>query len=150
GEYHQVLPPGIDLTRCLPLGKPYGLGPRVPVYVISPWSKGGWVDSQVFDHTSVLRFLERRFGVAEPNISAWRRAVCGDLTSAFDFADPDGRRFLDELPDTTVLAVAARALRDTTLPPTPALPLLPGQEEGSRPSRAPPPQLHPTSPAPPR
>ena len=57
--------------------------------VVSPWSKGGWVDSQVFDHTSVLQFLERRFGVGEPNISPWRRAVAGDLTSAFDFADPD-------------------------------------------------------------
>jgi phospholipase C len=74
GEYHEVLPPGIDPTRCLPLGKPYGLGPRVPMYVISPWSKGGWVSSEVFDHTSVIRFLERRFGVAEPNISGWRRA----------------------------------------------------------------------------
>ncbi|MCB2747270.1 hypothetical protein KQ905_14885, partial [Listeria monocytogenes] len=47
--------------------QPYGLGPRVPMYVISPWSKGGWVNSQVFDHTSVIRFLEQRFGVMEPN-----------------------------------------------------------------------------------
>jgi hypothetical protein len=46
------------------------------------------------------------FGVVEPNISPWRRAVCGDMTSAFDFADPDNRRFLDELPDTTALAAA--------------------------------------------
>ena len=62
------------------------MGPRVPMLVVSPWSHGGWVNSQVFDHTSVIRFLEARFGVAEPNISAWRRAVAGDLTSAFDFA----------------------------------------------------------------
>jgi phospholipase C len=67
----------------------YGLGPRVPMLVVSPWSKGGWVNSQVFDHTSIVRFLELRFGVREPNISPWRRAVCGDLSSCFDFASPD-------------------------------------------------------------
>lgn len=66
-------------------GLPVGLGPRVPMTVVSPWSSGGWVNSEVFDHTSVLRFLEVVTGVREPNISAWRRAVCGDLTSCFDF-----------------------------------------------------------------
>jgi phospholipase C len=66
--------------------QPVGLGPRVPMLVVSPWTKGGWVCSQTFDHTSVLQFLEARFGVVEPNISAWRRAICGDLTSAFDFS----------------------------------------------------------------
>ena len=55
--------------------EPVGLGPRVPMVVVSPWSRGGWVNSQVFDHTSVLRFLEVLTGVAEPNISAWRRSV---------------------------------------------------------------------------
>ncbi|HDR9881385.1 TPA: phospholipase C, phosphocholine-specific [Burkholderia cenocepacia] len=68
---------------------PIGLGPRVPMFVISPWSKGGKINSQVFDHTSVIRFLEARFGLQESNITPWRRAVCGDLTSAFDFANPD-------------------------------------------------------------
>ncbi|MFX5522114.1 alkaline phosphatase family protein, partial [Acinetobacter baumannii] len=63
-------------------GKPYGPGPRVPMSVVSPWSRGGWVNSQVFDHTSVLRVLEARFGVMEPNISAYRRAIAGDLVSA--------------------------------------------------------------------
>ena len=48
---------------------------RVPMYVISPWSRGGWVNSQVFDHTSILQFLEKRFGVQEPNISPYRRAA---------------------------------------------------------------------------
>ncbi|HEY9028219.1 MAG TPA: phospholipase C, phosphocholine-specific, partial [Burkholderiaceae bacterium] len=61
-------------------GLPIGLGVRVPMTVVSPWSRGGHVCSQVFDHTSVIRFLEKRFGVIEPNISPWRRAVCGDLT----------------------------------------------------------------------
>ncbi|WP_231738499.1 MULTISPECIES: phosphocholine-specific phospholipase C [Sphingomonas] len=69
---------------------PIGLGIRVPTIIVSPWTSGGHVCSQLFDHTSILRFMERRFGVAEPNISAWRRSVCGDLTSAFDFAAPAG------------------------------------------------------------
>src|SRR3984893_160233 len=82
--------PGNDTS---PAG-PYGLGARVPMLVISPWSKGGYVCSQVFDHTSVIRFIERRFGATHPDlfesqISQWRRAVCGDLTSAFNFATPD-------------------------------------------------------------
>ncbi|AJY42588.1 phospholipase C, phosphocholine-specific [Burkholderia humptydooensis] len=68
---------------------PIGLGPRVPMFVISPWSKGGKVNSEVFDHTSVIRFLEARFGFRETNISPWRRTVCGDLTSAFDFSNAD-------------------------------------------------------------
>jgi phospholipase C len=54
--------------------------------VISPWSTGGWVCSQVFDHTSVLQFLEARFNVPAPHITAWRRSLCGDLTAAFDFS----------------------------------------------------------------
>ncbi|HEY4290555.1 MAG TPA: phospholipase C, phosphocholine-specific [Puia sp.] len=66
-----------------------GLGFRVPLIVASPWSRGGWVNSQVFDHTSTLQFLEKFLShktgktVAEPNISDWRRLVCGDLTSVF-------------------------------------------------------------------
>jgi phospholipase C len=68
---------------------PIGLGFRVPMIVASPWSRGGWVNSQLFDHTSTLAFLEhfvqRKYGktVREANISAWRRAFCGDLTSCF-------------------------------------------------------------------
>lgn len=72
-----------------PDGGVYGPGIRVPMYILSPWSRGGWVNSQVFDHTSVIRFLEARFGVEEPNISPYRRAVCGDLTSAFNFKNPN-------------------------------------------------------------
>ncbi|MCK4176999.1 alkaline phosphatase family protein [Aciditerrimonas ferrireducens] len=61
---------------------PLGLGFRVPCLVVSPFSRGGWVCSEVFDHTSTLRFLERRFGVGVPNLSPWRRSVTGDLTAA--------------------------------------------------------------------
>ena len=80
---------------------PLGLGIRVPAIIVSPWSRGGFVCSEVFDHTSTLRFLERRFGVRENNISDWRRTVCGDLTSAFDFATPNR--------DWTALALPATA-----------------------------------------
>lgn len=79
------LVPGADLGGL----QPVGLGPRVPLLLISPWTTGGWVCSETFDHTSVLRFLETRFGVEAPNISAWRRSICGDLTSAFDFSGTD-------------------------------------------------------------
>ncbi|WP_369215223.1 phosphocholine-specific phospholipase C [Streptomyces flavofungini] len=66
-------------------GRPTGLGVRVPMLVVSPWTVGGYVCSEVFDHTSVVRFLEKWTGVREPNIGAWRRQVTGDLTGAFDF-----------------------------------------------------------------
>jgi phospholipase C len=68
---------------------PIGLGFRVPLVIASPWSRGGYVCSQVFDHTSLLQFLEvflshkKGQPVRETNISVWRRTVCGDLTSAF-------------------------------------------------------------------
>ncbi|MEC3951944.1 alkaline phosphatase family protein [Nocardia sp. CDC153] len=61
-----------------------GLGARTPAIIVSPWSKQA-VCSELFDHTSVLKFLERVTGVAEPNISPWRRQMCGDLSSLFDF-----------------------------------------------------------------
>ncbi|MFS2046986.1 alkaline phosphatase family protein, partial [Stenotrophomonas geniculata] len=100
GEYHRHPAPGDEKYDLAELrGRPYGLGPRVPLYVISPWSRGGWVDSQVYDHTSVIRLIERRFGVAAPDISPWRRAVCGDLSNAFDFAQRDTRPFVRGLPD---------------------------------------------------
>ncbi|WP_294332403.1 phosphocholine-specific phospholipase C [uncultured Sphingomonas sp.] len=79
---------------------PIGLGIRTPAIIVSPWSRGGQVCSQLFDHTSVLQFMERCFGVAEPNISAWRRSVCGDLTSAFNFARPDAPPPSSTLPAT--------------------------------------------------
>ena len=68
---------------------PIGLGYRVPMLVASPWSKGGFVNSEVFDHTSSLMFLEKFLShktgktIKSDNISAWRRAICGDLTSVF-------------------------------------------------------------------
>ncbi|WP_031465051.1 alkaline phosphatase family protein [Sciscionella sediminilitoris] len=69
-------------------GVPIGLGFRVPTVIVSPWTVGGYVCSERFDHTSLLRFLERRFGVPEPHISDWRRATTGDLTSVFRLGAP--------------------------------------------------------------
>lgn len=66
-----------------------GLGYRVPLVIASPWTRGGWVNSEVFDHTSTLQFLEhflsKKTGkeVVEPNISNWRRTICGDLSTVF-------------------------------------------------------------------
>lgn len=68
---------------------PVGLGYRVPMLIASPWTRGGWVNSEVFDHTSTLQFLEKFLSkktgkeIRESNITDWRRAVTGDLTSAF-------------------------------------------------------------------
>jgi len=68
---------------------PIGLGFRVPLVVASPWNRGGNVCSEVFDHTSIIQFLEKfakhKSGkeIKETNISSWRRTICGDLTSTF-------------------------------------------------------------------
>jgi phospholipase C len=112
---------------------PYGLGQRVPMLVVSPWSKGGYVCSETFDHTSIIRFIERRFGVREPNISAWRRSVCGDLTSAFDFARTDAG--VPQLPDTAGYEPPDRERHPDYVPAVPAHGVLPKQERGLRPAR---------------
>lgn len=121
-------------------GVPVGLGVRVPMLVVSPWSRGGWVNSQVFDHTSILRFLEQRFGVVEPNISAWRRAVCGDLTSTLEFADAD--RSWPALPGTRTHIGDADAACRLPAPRAPQTQSLPIQEPGRRAACALPYALH--------
>jgi phospholipase C len=112
----------------------YGFGPRVPMFVVSPWSTGGWVCSETFDHTSIIRFVERRFGVIEPQITPWRRAVAGDLTSSLDF----GRRVtsVPPLPSTDGYEPRDRERHDTFVPDVPAVGALPAQEPGTRPARA--------------
>jgi phospholipase C len=116
-------------------GKPIGLGFRVPTVVCSPWTRGGYVCSTTYDHTSLIQFIERRFGVIEPQISAWRRATCGDLWDCFDFANPDYS--IPALPPTAAGAQTGDA-RCQTNPP--ALPRLtngpqPRQEAGTKPRR---------------
>jgi len=115
-------------------GVPIGSGFRVPCLIVSPWTAGGWVCSQPFDHTSVLQFLEKVTGVSEPNISAWRRKTFGDLTAAFRFAGQGAPAApAGGLPDTAGPLV--RAQFDAQALPLPRLPgpqAVPTQEPGTR------------------
>jgi phospholipase C len=125
-----VPPPGTpkEFVRGLPIGG----GFRVPCIIVSPWTAGGWVCSQPFDHTSVLQFLEKFTGVREPNITDWRRKTFGDLTAAFRFdaekANPP------QLPDTVNTLNLARY--EAAYLHKPSLPganqQLPSQEKGDR------------------
>jgi phospholipase C len=124
---------------------PYGMGVRVPMIVISPWSKGGWVDSEVFDHTSIIRFIEKRFGsqypgLQEPNITPWRRAVSGDLTSAFNFKSPNDATV--PLPSTVAYIPPDNNRHPDYVPVPPVDQALPSQESGTRPARAVPYELY--------
>jgi len=99
------------------ISEPIGLGFRVPCVIVSPWTVGGYVCHDTFDHTSVIQFLEQVTGVVNPNISAWRRQTSGDLTSALG-AVPS-RRF-PRLPATT--SELERAEKATLEFPLPAIP----------------------------
>ena len=140
-----------------------GLGFRVPMIIASPWTKGGWVNSEVFDHTSTLQFLEqflhKKTGkpVKESNISSWRRTICGDLTSVFrpyngdviphpaflaknEFAESIHKAKFKKVPDDfKVLSTEEIELINRT----PNLsPYMPKQEAGIKPSSALPYQLY--------
>jgi phospholipase C len=137
-DYHNEI-----VTTSTPNG-PIGLGTRVPAIVISPWSKGGYVNSQVFDHTSTIQFIEKRFGVHERNLTPWRRAVCGDLTSAFNFKNPNEDRDEDEvkLPSTEGYLPSVGELSGAVSPPDIVATKdnviigVPAQEKGVRRARA--------------
>jgi phospholipase C len=113
---------------------PVGLGFRVPTIVISPFSRGGLVNSDTFDHTSLLRFLEARFGVEVPNLSDWRRSITGDLTTTLGCASAPGAG-IGPLPDAVALEQAAAARVKNLPAPKPdyASQALPKQEPGLRP-----------------
>lgn len=120
--------------------RPWGPGPRVPLYILSPWSKGGWVNSETADHTSVGQFIEKRFGIRLPAISPWHRAVFSDLTSAFDFVRPNDPQF-PRMPDTSdykKIEAASNKLPKAKPQEKAAL----YQEKGARFSRALPYRLH--------
>jgi phospholipase C len=113
---------------------PIGLGFRVPTLLISPFTHGGFVSSDLFDHTSVLRFLETRFGAEIPNLSAWRRATVGDLTSALNLKNPD--QSIPSLPSTLeaipqVIQQCVGNLAGTTAYNVPTTQVLPTQESGT-------------------
>jgi phospholipase C len=96
---------------------PIGLGFRVPLLVISPFSRGGHINSDVADHTSLLRFLETRFGVEVPNLSAWRRSVTSDLTGTLDLSEP--RLRVPALPSPLDDKLVARQCANITAAPPP-------------------------------
>jgi phospholipase C len=139
-----------------------GLGYRVPLVIASPWTRGGWVNSEVFDHTSTLQFLEhflsKKTGkkVEEPNISDWRRTICGDLSSVFrpyngekianpefvakdEFVESIHKALFKKLPTYKLLTEAeiAQVNKDPH-----ASPYMPKQEPGIKPSNALPYQLY--------
>lgn len=141
---------------------PIGLGYRVPLVIASPWSRGGYVNSQVYDHTSILQlmehFLQHKTGkpVKETNISSWRRTVCGDLTSVFrpfngekiSVPFPERNEFIEtiynakfkKLPDQFKLLTAAEIANINANPATAEW--MPQQEKGTRVANALPYELY--------
>ena len=117
GEYLTVSPLP---SAASGVAGPVGLGFRVPCLVVSPFSRGGYKCSGTFDHTSLLRFLETRFAVQVPNLSAWRRSVTGDLTEALD---------LRRMPDTSVPMLPQTSLGDTTVAEQAVINALAGTED---------------------
>jgi phospholipase C len=141
GYFDHVVPPAPDASQQDEFidGLPIGFGSRVPMLVASPWTRGGYVDSNTYNHTSMLQFLETWTGVRADNITDWRRSVAGDLTAAFDFTRPDFS--IPDLPDTVPLITQSD--QEETFPPVTTPPeggqVFPVQESGSRPRR---PSLH--------
>jgi phospholipase C len=112
-------------------GLPIGAGFRVPCILISPWTTGGWVCSETFDHTSVLRFLEQFTGVRETNITDWRRSTFGDLTSALRLKQKPGKP--PALPDTSgTLRLATYSAKALPKPKLPGADQTPPQQEKKR------------------
>jgi phospholipase C len=135
-EYVTATPVAGDLRG---VAGPVGLGFRVPMLVLSPFSRGGYVCSTTFDHSSQLRFLETRFGVEVPNLSTWRRSVTGDMTAALHLRSSDSS--VPALP--TPRLDDPRVIRECQTPqlsevdvPNPGYPLpdqqqMPSQEPGT-------------------
>jgi phospholipase C len=101
GEYLTTLPSAAD-----GIAGPIGLGFRTPCLVVSPFSRGGYLYSGTLDHTSTLRFIETRWGVEVPNLTAWRRGVTGDMTGTLALANP---------PNTSVPALPKTSLGNTKI-----------------------------------
>jgi phospholipase C len=122
-------PSGIDGR-----GWPVGAGFRVPCIIVSPWTAGGWVCSEPFDHTSCNRFIEAVTGVPTNYISPWRRSRFGNFTSAFRFNDA-AAGVPTSLPDAAAALALAQQRVDTLPPPVvPSYQEAPVQEPGQRPS----------------
>ena len=134
GQFDHVLPPVAPpgTPGEFVNGQPVGLGFRVPCLIVSPFSRGGYVVSDTFDHTSTLRLIEKRFGVEVPYLSRWRRETCGDLTSTFAFGEAP-RLDVPRMPDTAArLAHVERTVLDLPPPRAPDVQAMPKQEPGTR------------------
>jgi phospholipase C len=126
------LPPGGTADEFVG-GQPIGGGYRVPCIIVSPWTVGGWVATERFDHTSCLRFLEWFTGVREPNISAWRRRTFGDLTSALRLHQPPSAQPV-QFPGADLEVARANVTDQLPKPAIPASPQVrPGQTPGTKP-----------------
>ncbi|MEI9920415.1 MAG: phospholipase C, phosphocholine-specific [Bacteroidota bacterium] len=129
-------------------GGAIGLGYRVPLVIASPWSRGGAVNSQVYDHTSILMFLEKFLSqktgknIKETNISEWRRTVCGDLTSVFKPYNGETMKMPEFVKKTEfVESIYNAKFKNVPVMPQP-MNKMPSQEKGTRPSNALPYELH--------
>jgi phospholipase C len=132
---HQLPPyPEASVTGEYISGWPIGPGTRVPMLICSPWTRGGYVDSNVYDHTSMLQFLATWTGVKPVNITPWRASVTGDLTSAFDFRAPDFS-IPANIPTLDQTWALTQLSGGSTTPPAEGAQQMPTQEPGTRPHR---------------
>jgi phospholipase C len=132
---HQLPPyPEASVTDEYIAGLPIGPGTRVPMLICSPWTRGGYVDSNVYDHTSMLQFLAAWTGVKPVNITPWRASVTGDLTAAFDFQNPDFS-IPANIPTLEQTWALTQLTGGSTTPPAEGDQHMPTQEPGIRPHR---------------
>jgi phospholipase C len=132
---HQLPPyPEPSVTDEYIDGWPIGLGTRVPMIICSPWTRGGYVDSNVYSHTSMLDFLSVWTGVQPVNITSWRSSITGDLTAAFDFENPDFS-IPNNIPSLDETWALSQQTGGSTATPPEGDQQMPTQEPGSRPHR---------------
>jgi len=132
---HQLPPtPPASVTDEYIAGLPIGPGTRVPMLICSPWTRGGYVDSNVYNHTSMLEFLAAWTGVKPVNITPWRASVTGDLTAAFDFRNPDFS-IPGNIPTLDQTWALTQLTGGSTTPPAEGDQKMPTQEPGTRPHR---------------
>ncbi len=143
GFFDHQLPPFAEtsVTDEYIDGLPIGPGTRVPMIICSPWTRGGYVDSNVYNHTSVLQFLAAWTGVKPANVTPWRASVTGDLTTAFDFKHPDFS-IPENIPTLDQTWALTQLTGGSTTPPAEGDQKMPTQEPGTRPHRPTNYQLH--------
>ncbi len=138
---HQLPPfPEASVTDEYIDALPIGPGTRVPMLICSPWTRGGYVDSNVYDHTSMLQFLAAWTGAKPANVTPWRASVTGDLTTAFDFRHPDFS--IPKIPTLDQTWALTQLTGGSTAPPAEGAQEMPTQEPGTRPHRPTNYQLH--------